>query len=294
GGSPFDIGSDTGGSIRLPAHCCGIAGLKPTSGRVPRTGHAISPIGWLNSLTQLGPMARFVDDLVTLLPIIAGPDWRDAAIVPMPLGDPGAVELRGLRVAVHTDNGIRAAIPPIGEVVTAAAKSLETAGAFVEEVRPPDIEVTLEMLGRLMRGADGGVWVRRILAEVGTNPDDSSLHRYLGMESVAADQMVTQIALWDQFRTEMLTFMEHYDIILCPVNAYPALPHGTFAGENYPGFSYTMTYNLTGWPAAVVRCGTAPDGLPLGVQVVAQPWREENALAVARHLEGEFGGWKRP
>ena len=74
GGIPFDIGSDTGGSIRIPAHCCGITGLKPTTGRVPRTGHAISPVGWLNSLTQIGPLARYVDDLALLLPILVGPD----------------------------------------------------------------------------------------------------------------------------------------------------------------------------------------------------------------------------
>jgi len=294
GGSPFDIGSDTGGSIRLPAHCCGVAGLKPTSGRVPRTGHAISHIGWLNALTQLGPMARYVDDLSTIFPIIAGPDWRDAAIIPMPFANPEAIELRGLRVAVHTDNGIRAAVEPVADVVTAAAKSLETAGAFVEDVRPTGIEETLDILSQLMRGADGGVWVRQILDGAGTRAEDSSLKRYLGMASVNADQMVNQIALWDQFRSKMLAFMANYDLIICPVNAYPALPHGTFAGENYPGFSYTMSYNLTGWPAAVVRCGTSPDGLPIGVQVVAQPWREEVTLAVAKHLENVFGGWKRP
>lgn len=294
GGSPFDIGSDTGGSIRLPAHCCGIAGLKPTSGRVPRTGHAISHIGWLNALTQLGPMARFVEDLSFIFPIIAGPDWQDTAIVPMPLGDPDAVDLRGLRIAVHTDNGIRAAIQPIADVVGAAAHSLETAGAFVEEARPSGIEETLSILSQLMRGADGGVWVRRILAEAGTQADTSSLNRYLEMEPVDAARMVDLIARWDRFKSKMLAFMANYDVILCPVNAYPALPHGTFAGENYPGFSYTMSYNLTGWPAAVVRCGSTPDGLPIGVQVVAQPWREEVSLAVAKYLEGVFGGWKRP
>jgi len=89
GGSPFDLGSDTGGSIRQPAHFCGIAGIKPTSGRVPRTGHIISfDMGALDALTQIGPMARFVQDLALILPVIAGVDWRDPAVVPMPLGDP--------------------------------------------------------------------------------------------------------------------------------------------------------------------------------------------------------------
>ena len=104
GGSPLDIGSDTGGSIRLPAHLCGIAGLKPNSGRVPRTGHAVPfAMGALDSLTQNGPMARFVEDLALTLPIISGADSWDPAIVSMPLGDPKSVDLKTLRVAVHTD-----------------------------------------------------------------------------------------------------------------------------------------------------------------------------------------------
>ena len=86
-GSPFDIGSDTGGSIRIPSHCCGIAGIKPTSGRVPRTGHCISyALGAGESLTQNGPMARRVGDLFPVLKTIVGPDFEDPAIVPMPLG----------------------------------------------------------------------------------------------------------------------------------------------------------------------------------------------------------------
>src|SRR5262249_31642731 len=106
GGSPFDIGSDTGGSIRLPAHCCGIAGIKPTSGRVPRTGHIISYAGGMNSVTAIGPLARSVDDLRLLLSIMSGVDWTDPGIVNMPLLDPNHVPLETLRVAWFADNGI--------------------------------------------------------------------------------------------------------------------------------------------------------------------------------------------
>jgi amidase len=100
---------------------------------------------------------------------------------------------------------------------------------------------------------------------------------------------------WDHFRSTMLSFMEHYDVILCPTNAYPALPHGvTFDDSKIPAFSYTRTYNLTGWPGVVVRGGTSPEGLPIGVQIVARPWREDVALAVAQHMEMVLGGWQRP
>jgi amidase len=100
---------------------------------------------------------------------------------------------------------------------------------------------------------------------------------------------------WDKFRSAMLTFMDKYDVILCPVNAYPAMLHGTtFEAEKRYAFSYTSPYTLTGWPSVTVRGGTSPEGLPIGVQVIARPWREDVALAVAQHLETALGGWQPP
>ncbi|HET9436436.1 MAG TPA: amidase family protein, partial [Candidatus Limnocylindrales bacterium] len=110
-GSPFDVGSDTGDSIRQPAHVCGVAGLKPTSGRIPRTGHWPGYAGYFQSFTQLGPIARRVEDLELLLPILAGPDGIDPHVVPAPLGDAGRVAMRGLRVVMFGDNGIRTPTP---------------------------------------------------------------------------------------------------------------------------------------------------------------------------------------
>lgn len=137
GGSPFDIGSDTGGSIRVPSHCCGTAGIRPTSGRVPRTGHILPPAGALDALTQLGPMARRVEDLSLILPIIAGMDWRDPAIVPMPLGAPQQVDLKTLRVAMHTDNGIVSPTRETVETVQAAAAALAALQAWPSPKHDP-------------------------------------------------------------------------------------------------------------------------------------------------------------
>jgi amidase len=89
----------------------------------------------------------------------------------------------------------------------------------------------------------------------------------------------------------MLTFLQNYDLILCPVCAFSAPPHGTTTPSVV---SYTEVYNLTGWPGAVVRGGTSSEGLPIGVQIVARPWREDVALAVAHYLEAALGGWQRP
>ena len=105
-------------------------------------------------------------------------------------------------------------------------------------------------------------------------------------------EIVDAVTRMDACRSQMLSFMESYDVILCPVNALPAMNHGSEDGENLRPFSYTMTYNLTGWPGAVVRGGTSPEGLPIGIQVVGRPWREDIVLAVAQLLESELGGFQ--
>jgi amidase len=295
GGSPFDLGSDTGGSIRLPAHFCGIAGLKPTSGRVPRTGHLYPPGGFRDAWTTLGPMARYVEDLALLLPLISGPDWRDPAAVPVPLRDPTRVTLQGLRIAVYTHHGSLAPTPETAETVLAAARALEAAGGEVKNTRPPYLPLTDELVSSLW-AVDGGHAIDRLLSQYGTTRRHKWLKRdpkyqWRGTAAELGELLLQQ----DQFRSWMLEWMADYDLILCPPCAYPASPHDTCQHPDYwEGYTYLLTYNVTGWPVAVVRCGTTAEGLPIGVQVVAQPWREDVALAAAAHLETVFGGWQPP
>ena len=292
GGSPFDVGSDYGGSVRLPSHCCGTAGIKPTSGRVPRSGHIFPPGGMLDAFQQLGPMARTVGDLAPLLSILSGPDGIDPAISPAPLGDPTAVDLASLRVLFFDDNGILTPTEGTRAVVRRAADSLAGDVAAVSEGRPGGLEESFEICTGLWN-ADGGASTRRLLASYGTT--ESSLGGIQTGEPASAEELDALIHRWDDFRRRMLSVFEANDVLLSPVNANPALPHGTStAGSNFLGFSYTMTHNLTGWPAAVVRCGTSTDGLPIGVQVVAPPWREDLALAVALRLERALGGFEAP
>jgi amidase len=294
GGSPLGLGNDAGGSIRVPAHFCGIAGIKPTTGRVPRTGTPPGPGGVLDTLWQNGPMARFVEDLRMTLPIIAGVDWRDPGIVPMPLGDPKSVDLKSLRIAFHTDNGIASPTPETVAVVQKTATVLSEAGMVVTEARPQGIEKSHEIFFDLF-AADGGAGIQQLLQMAGTTEGHPMMQRLLELlppRAMSTAAFCEVLFNWDMFRSGMLAFLEQYDVILCPVNASPALPHGT-AFDNLSAFSYTMTYNLTGWPGAVVRGGTSPEGLPIGVQVVARPWREDVALAVAQHIESVLGGWQR-
>jgi amidase len=293
GGSPFDIGSDYGGSIRLPAHCTGIAGIKPTSGRVPRTGHGFPFGGLLDAFQQLGPMACHVTDLSLLLPITAGPDGIDPYIVPMPLLDPASVQLQDLRVSFHADNGIQTPTPEISQVVTAAATVLADVGARIDEARPTGIESSYDTMMDAWFRCDPPL-VKKLLKAAGTSQEETTLQWIFEVPAATGEQIVNVVTRMDLCRSQMLSFMENYDVILCPVNALPAIKHGRENAQDLKPFSYTMTYNLTGWPSAVVRGGTSPEGLPIGVQIVGRPWREDVVLAVARLLESELGGFQAP
>jgi hypothetical protein len=113
----------------------------------------------------------------------------------------------------------------------------------------------------------------------------------LGPRPCTTTDALARLVRLDQFRAEMFAFWQSYDAMICPACAVPAIQQGT-SWANASVFSYTMAYNLTGWPCAEVRAGTSPDGLPIGVQIVARPWREDVALAVARKIEVAFGGWQ--
>jgi amidase len=294
GGSPWEIGADLGGSIRLPAHFSGIAGIKPTVGRVPMTGYFPPSVGMIQLFCSAGPMARHVEDLALTLKFLSGPDGIDTMCAPVPLGDPSAVDVCKLRIAFHTDNGILAASPETADTVRAAAKSLLDAGARVEEMRPRGIEQSFEIFFSTF-AADGGSGLKRLIDICGStelHPLTQGLLASLGPGFTPAEfgALLTRVSMW---RSQMLSFMSSWDVILAPVNAYPALPHGGSI-EALPAFSYTAAYNLTGWPGAVVRCGTSKEGLPIAVQAVAGPWREDIALAAVQHLEKVFGRWKEP
>src|ERR1700753_433092 len=138
GGSPLGLGTDAGGSIRIPAHFCGLAAIKPTSGRVPRTGQFPQPMGARNAVFHVSLIARKVDDLALALPIIAGPDFRDHSIVGMPLFDPKAVTLSGLKLAYFDDDGAASQTKEISAAVRDCAKAFTEAGVKVSESRPED------------------------------------------------------------------------------------------------------------------------------------------------------------
>jgi amidase len=297
-GSPLGLGSDCAGSVRLPAAFCACAAIKPTSGRLPRTGHFPPTGGWVEAIWQPGPMARRVEDLVTAMPLLSGPDGRDHTVVDMPLSSPRAVAVRDLRVAFYTDNGVAAADEEVSRVVRAAAAALAAEGVRIDEARPACLDAAYEIEMKLL-GADGGDGVRSYLRDIGSTSVHPLLTGWLDKLEryrTGIDGFAGYWAEWFRYRAEMAAFLaDGFDAILCPAYIHPALPLGTSTlDENFIGFSHTMAYNVAGWPATVVRCGESATGLPIAVQIAAAPWREDIAMAIALWLERAFGGWKPP
>ena len=307
GGSPLGLASDFGGSIRGPAHLCGITGLNPTFGHVPRTGH-IPPYGGAYDTARIGLMARHVEDLALGLPIIAGPDGVDPTVAPVPVGDPNTVTVRGLRVAFQTDNGICPVTHETAETVRNAARALADVGLSVTEECPPGLSDLMEVGAAL--GDVGAMAERAGVYREFTEPIDLEssgviqyadrwLERSQGIRddcAMTAVELLAWTRKWNACRSALLGFMARYDVILCPVDPHPALPHGATMRPDFPAYGVTACtkpYSMAGWPSVVVRAGTSPEGMPIGVQAVAAPWQDDVALMVTQVIESELGGWRR-
>ncbi len=258
GGSPLGLGSDSGGSIRLPAHYCGIAALKPTAGLIPVTGGYGLVGGVSDPRSQVGPMARYVSDLALAVRVLAGPDGIDSGVVPVPFPK-RAPRLDGLKVAWYTDDGMSKPTAAVVATVKAAAKALAEAGCTVTEERAPSL-------------------VEAYQVTMG----------YLGRKRMNHDRLMRR---WDAYRSTVLQFMSRFDLILSPVAPDIApLWKTKVVGDHQ--FSYTIPYSLSGNPCVVVRAGSSPENLPIGVQVVARNWNDLVALRAARAIERALGGWR--
>ncbi len=298
GGAALSVGSDGGGSIRQPAHNTGIAGLKPTHGRIPRTGSVFGDaLGIFGPFICYGPLARTVADLWLGLSIMAGPDLRDPHAVPAPLGDPDGVDVSGLRVATYLDDGVSPPTDDVAAVVGDAVEALTGVVGVVEHAAPPGLERTLELLwDTVFLGGDRGEGFEADLAAIGARNPSEELAEFLRQARLvdfSVSEARSRLTGIDLYRIKMLEFMADYDVIVGPVMPTAAKAHHHGLVE-FRDFSHLMPHNLTGWPAVVVRCGTSKEGLPIGVQIVAKPFQDATALAVASRLEAALGGWRPP
>jgi amidase len=180
GGAALDVGSDTGGSIRVPSHFCGTAGIKPTAGLIPKTGH-ILPFGRIvDSMTQRGPMARKIEDLALALPVLAGVDWKDPSVIPMPIGDYKKISIKDCRIAFFYSNGSFEPAAEITEAVASSVKLLEPEGAAVEEARPCVLSDVYDLTLALWT-ADGGAGFEAVLQNATTVEIHSFMEGVLGV-----------------------------------------------------------------------------------------------------------------
>jgi amidase len=292
GASPVGLGTDGGGSIRVPAHYCGVLGLRPSVGRVPVTGNwpATRASGYMD-LYCIGPLARFAEDLELILSVIAGPDGIDPYAIPAPLVS-GRPDPAGLRVGWFVDSPRVTSTPGTRAAVAAAVGSLEEAGASVRPIEPPwDPDPTDLFMTAVV--ADGGAQARADVAGAGGrhHPQfQSFLDAAPGRTLTAEGWFAVQRDILE-LRSRTRQLFTGLDLLICPVVAGPAprhdeppagLPREEYG--RYRAFDFVHLVAIAGLPAASVPAGSE-EGLPVGVQVVGPPFREDVVLAVASLLE---------
>lgn len=303
GCSAGGVGSDGGGSIRVPAHFCGICGLKPTPGRIPSTGHFPESAGPFAQLGVVGPMARTVGDLQRLFEVLAGPDPGDPCAAPVPIRRWSDPEIRSLRVGYFEEDGVTAVTPETAAAVRNAAESLRKQGFTVEAWRPDGLgrvgKIWWNLFGRagqmafapMLSGQEHAISpiLREFREVVAAGPP------------LSAQELLDTLLERDAIRGAFLSRIEEFPILLCPVCAIPAFHHGerqwTVQGqtvEYLQAMAYSQWFNLLGNPAVAVPVGKSSEGLPIGVQIVGRPWEEEAVLAVSGKIEEACGGFQRP
>jgi amidase len=305
--SPGGIGSDLAGSIRLPAHFCGIAGLKPTMGRVSMDGHIPAATGRLSLGACIGPLARSVADLSLLFGVMA-----DAT--PSEINSQGASLDRdtawpqGLRVAWYSDDGVASVTRETRDAVLAAAKALSDRGLEVDEARPPGVadgfrlwielfsRAVTEQLREFYHGHEDQAGPQ-VAAMLGKFDERAALNDAVSK----AEKVAAAVVEREQLREELLRWMKTTPLILAPVGATPAFEHSArrveVNGESisvWRAFSYSQTFNVFGLPSVAVPAGRSAEGLPIGVQIVGRPFGERTVLAAAEIIEQALGGWQRP
>lgn len=297
GMSALGLGSDSGGSIRIPAHFCGLASIKPTYGRVPRTGLFPPALSVGHERNQIGPLARSMRDVALALGVIAGPDGTDPTVVPYPLGQPDPSTAGGLRVAVFDDNGVVAPDAETRATVRRAADAMADLGARVTWARPSGIEETADLMFGHRPESDARTERFRQLTggAVSKLVTDSAEAARVYAKRLNLSEFYDYTERLNRFRARMYGFMQDYDVLLCPVVASPAPLHGALShAPEVLTISYTQTFNLCGWPTGTVNMGWTSRGLPVGVQINAAPWNDDVVLSVGMALEGAGGGFRPP
>ncbi len=316
GMTALELGSDIGGSIRIPSSWCGVCGHKPTWGVVPQHGHLPPPPGTLadTDLGVMGPIGRTVDDLELALDVLAGPHGHDAVGWRLELPAARATSLRQLRFAAWLDDPAYPVEPEMRGVLEQAVAALRGAGARVADRKPEvdlrDVVHTYQqllypiLLGTMAQESfDGFV----ALAEQLPPEDDSPLARSVRFATLRHRDWLFAHERRERLRALMATFFRDVDVLLMPVTVVPAIPHDLsepftdrmirLGGRERPYtdlFGWIALTTLAYLPATVVPVGRTRDGLPVGVQIVGPYLEDRTTLAAGRCITEALGGFTPP
>jgi Asp-tRNA(Asn)/Glu-tRNA(Gln) amidotransferase A subunit family amidase len=308
------VGSDGGGSIREPAHFCGICGLKPTPGRVPSTGHFPKSGGPFALIGVVGPMARTIEDVRSLFEAMAGYDDGDpcSAPVDVPYGtlaerekqlDRRRTATSGINIGFFEDDGRTPVTAETRLAVKRAVSILSGSGLNAEPIHLDGLEEARQLWWDFF-GTAGGMILEPMVRgrESDLSPILKEFQSWTRAEPAHTGQSL--LAAWldrDAVREKILLQMRKYPVLVCPTAAIPAFRHAErewqVEGKTVKyldAWSYCEWFNLLGFPAVVIPMGSSAEGLPIGVQVIGRPWQENIVLDVAANLEQGRGPWQAP
>lgn len=292
------LGSDSGGSVREPAHFCGICSLKPTPGRVPGRGHNPPCIGPFSTLGAVGPMGRTVADVNLLFRLLAAQDSFDPASPPVELRSVPIDDAKAIPIGCFEDDGLIPVTAETRHAVRNAAKALEHQGFKVRPFRPAWLEEARELWWKFFVQCGAMFYAPTIR---GREQDLSPIFRNFleiahSKPPLTAESLLQAWADCDLVRAKLLAEMREVPILLTPVCAVPAFRHGERewriegATVGYlDAMRFTQWFNVLASPAAVIPVSISDEGLPIGVQVAGRPFEDETVLAVAAAVERAFG-----
>ena len=298
GMSAGGLGSDSGGSVRVPAHFTGICSLKPTPGRIPGRGHLPPCTGPFAILGAIGPMARTINDVSLFFRVLSGHDPIDPVSSPVPYRERSLNELRTQRIGFFEDDGLVPVTPETRAAVNAAAAALSEAGFRVEPFRPRSLEPLRKLWWKFFVQCGAMFYEPEIR---GRREHLSPIFTEFLAIAEASGQLTAAELLYawaelDMLRSRMFEEMKEYPILLHPVAAIPAFRHGErewkIDGKTVTYLSavrHTQWFNVLGAPAAVVPVGFSDKGLPVCVQVAARPFEDETVLGIAAVVDAAFG-----
>jgi Asp-tRNA(Asn)/Glu-tRNA(Gln) amidotransferase A subunit family amidase len=300
--SAAGLGSDSGGSVRQPAHATGICSLKPTPGRIPARGHLPPCVGPFSTLGAIGPMARTMSDVALLFRTLSGQDPDEPGSPPIQSRDPWPAELRRNTIGVFEDDGLVPVTAETRAAVNAAAEALRSAGFRVEPFRPTTLELLRKLWWKFFVQCGAMFYAPAIRGK--EDRLSPIFNEFLSIAAAAppfsAAELLDAWAEFDVLRARTLAEMSEHPVLLCPVSSVPAFRHGERSWdidgqtvEYLDAMRHSQWFNVLAAPAAVVPVGrTNQDGgsgLPIGVQIVARPFQDETALGIAGVVDAAFG-----